>query len=184
MFVLELSKKTVKANAMGTGLGTTKRIYISDTLLHEFSPEEIEVVVAHELTHDKNKDIAKHIVVTFLIGLVSFFVCDLALNRAVGYFGFISKADVANVPLLCLLISVVGLIILPLQNGFSRLLERAADTGAIRATGNKAAFISMITKLGKKNLADFTPSRLSELFLYDHPPIGKRITFAQTVVED
>lgn len=179
ILILELSNKTVKANAMVTGIGKTKRIYLSDTLLTDFSNEEIEVIVAHELTHNKNKDISKHILVSFILSFFSFYICNLILNRALSYFGYISKDDIANLPLLSLLILIFGFFVLPFQSGFSRYLEKNADIGSIKTTNNPNSFISMISKLGQKNLADFSPSKIVELFLYDHPPISKRINLAK-----
>ncbi len=184
VLVLELSKKTVKANAMVTGLGKSKRIYLSDTLLKDFSIKEIEIVLAHELTHDKNKDIYKHILASFLLSIAAFYICDLILTRLIPYFGYIAKDDIANLPLLSLLIMIFSIIMLPFQNGFSRHIENCADVGSIRATGDPKGFISMITRLGQKNLADFSPSKLIELFLYDHPPIVKRIILAKKFIKD
>jgi len=184
ILVLELSKKTIKANAMVTGLGMTKRIYLSDTLLNDFSYDEIEVVVAHELTHDKNKDIYSHIIISFLVSLFSFYVCDIFLTRLSYVLGYMGKDDIANLPLFSLLVLVVGIIILPFQNSFSRFLEKNADMGSIKATNNPRGFISMISKLGKKNLAEFSPSKIVEIFLYDHPPISKRINFANQFIKE
>jgi len=184
IFVLELSQKTVKANAMVTGLGKSKRIYLSDTLLSDFSFEEIEIVVAHELSHNKNKDILKHILVSFGLSIIAFYLCDLVLSGSIDYFGYIAKNDIANLPLLALLISIFSFIVLPFQNSFSRYLERGADLGSIRATNNPKDFIAMISRLGRKNLADFSPSRIAELFIYDHPPISKRIDLAKRFLKD
>ncbi|MDD5618556.1 MAG: M48 family metallopeptidase [Candidatus Omnitrophica bacterium] len=183
ILVLELSKKTVKANAMVTGIGKTKRIYLSDTLLNDFSHDEIEIIIAHELTHDKNKDIYSHIAVSFLVSLLSFYVCDLFLTRSITFFGYTAKDDIANLPLLTLLVLIVGIFVLPFQNSFSRRMEKEADTGAIKATNNPQGFISMISKLGHKNLAEFSPSRIVEIFLYDHPPISQRINLAKQFIK-
>ena len=184
ILILELSKKTIKANAMVTGIGRTKRIYLSDTLVNDFSHDEIEVVMAHELTHDKNKDIYSHILVSFAVSAFSFYVCDIFLAKSPDLFGYISKDDIANLPFLSLLILVAGIIVLPFQNGFSRFLENKADEGSINATGNPKGFISMISKLGHKNLADFSPGKTVEIFLYDHPPISKRINLAKQFIKE
>ena len=184
ILILELSKKTIKANAMVTGIGRSKRIYLSDTLLADFTYDEIETVVAHELAHNRNKDIYKHILVSFVISIFSFYICDLVLSRSIHYFGYIAKDDIANLPLFSLLILLVSFIILPFQNSFSRYLEKNADEDSIRTTGNPKGFISMISKLGYKNLADFSPSRIVEFFLYDHPPISKRISLAKQYLKD
>ncbi|MDD5005004.1 MAG: M48 family metallopeptidase [Candidatus Omnitrophica bacterium] len=184
IFILELSKKTIKANAMVTGMGITKRIYLSDTLLNDFSHEEIEIVVAHELAHNKNKDIYKHIAVSFLISILSFYVCDFVLSRATYHLGYAAKNDIANLPLFSLLVFIVGFFMLPFQNGFSRYMENNADADSIKVTANPKGFISMISKLGRKNLADFSPTPIVEFFLYDHPPISKRINLAKQFIKD
>jgi len=183
ILILELSRKTIKANAMVTGIGRTKRIYLSDTLLNDFSAEEIEIIVAHELTHDKNKDIYSHLLVSFLVSIISFYVCDMFLEKSVYVFGYLAKDDIANLALLSLLILLVGVFVLPFQNGFSRRMETNADIGSIEATQNPEGFISMISKLGRKNLAEFAPSRLVEIFLYDHLPISKRIDLAKKFIK-
>lgn len=179
IFIFELSAKTIKANAMVTGLGKSKRIYLSDTLLNDFSHQEIEIIVAHELTHNRNNDLYKHLGVSFVVGMFSFYFCDFFLNRAVHYFGYIAKDDIATLPLFALFIIVASLILLPLQNGFSRRLEKRADIGSIKATNNAHGFVTMISKLGKKNLAEFRPNKAIEFFLYDHPSIAERIRIAK-----
>ena len=182
IFVLELSVKTSKANAMVTGLGRTKKIYLSDTLLTDFTEQEIAAAAAHELTHNKHGDLYKHLFVSFAVSIFSFYFCNLFLERGVFYFGYNAKDDIASLPLLMLLITLAGIIVLPLQNGFSRKLERDADRGALQATNNAHAFITMITKLGEKNLSEFSPNKALELFLYDHPSIHKRIAAAETFI--
>ena len=75
---------------------------------------------------------------------------------------------------------IVGLILMPMQNGYLRHLEKQADAFAINHIQNKGSFISAITKLGEQNLSDPSPGRLEELLLYDHPPISKRLRYART----
>lgn len=179
ILILELSAKTIKANAMVAGLGRTKRIYLSDTLLEDFSPEEIEMIAAHELVHNRHHDIYKHLFVSFAASLCSFYFCDFFLGRAVNYFGYIAKDDIAAAPILSLLLIAAGIFLLPLQNSFSRRLERNADRGVIKATNNAAAFIAMIAKLGRRNLSELRPNKAVEFFLYDHPPIAERMRIAQ-----
>ena len=62
--------------------------------------------------------------------------------------------------------------------GALRIIEREADEFCLEKSQKPEAFISMMTKLGEMNLAEFSPSRFIEIFFYDHPPIGKRIAFA------
>ena len=58
---LELSKETKKANAMLAGLGSSRRVYLSDTLLEAFDDDQIAVVFAHELGHHIRRHIFKTI---------------------------------------------------------------------------------------------------------------------------
>src|SRR5206468_4213630 len=51
VFVMDLSRRTQAANAMFTGIGPTKRVILGDTLLRDYSEDEIETVLAHELAH-------------------------------------------------------------------------------------------------------------------------------------
>ncbi|MFH0876989.1 MAG: M48 family metallopeptidase [Candidatus Omnitrophota bacterium] len=179
VYVLDFSKKTVKANAMVAGLGRTKQIYLSDTLIAEFPPEEIEIVLAHEVGHYVARDTFKLVAAGLVSALVSFFAAKLILEQSIAFFGFRAVSDIASLPLFLLVLMLIGLILLPLQNGFSRFLERRADLFALKATRAPEVFIAMMERLGKKNFSDFSPSRLVEIFLYDHPPIAKRIQLAR-----
>src|SRR6184192_4565951 len=83
----KLSEKSKKANAALTGLGNTRRIILSDTLLQNYSNDEIEAVLAHELGHHVHKHIVKSLAVQALVTFVGFWVGDLALNYAVEQHG-------------------------------------------------------------------------------------------------
>lgn len=179
VYVLDFSKKTVKANAMVAGLGSSKQIFLSDTLVQDFPVDEIEAVLAHELGHYVHKDTFKLVAVSLFSGLASFYAAHRALVVLLPRFGFGSLSDVAGLPLLLILILGAGLVLLPASCAFSRFLERGADRFALLATRNADSFISMMKRLGERNLADFEPSRITEFFLYDHPPIQKRIRMAQ-----
>ncbi|MDP2938644.1 MAG: M48 family metallopeptidase [Candidatus Omnitrophota bacterium] len=172
VYAIDLSRKTKKANAFVCGLGRNRRVVLSDTLLNNFSQEEIEGVVSHELGHYVNHDTLKLILVNSILAFAGFFLADKLLKNLL-------FNDIAFFPIIALALLLLGFIILPAQNGFSRYLERQADLFSLRVTKNKPAFISMMMKLAKINLADLTPSLLIEIWLYDHPPIAKRIKLAQ-----
>ncbi len=176
---INFSLKTKKANAFVCGLGKNKKVVLSDTLLNEFKPEEIENVLSHELGHYLNHDILKLIIVNSLFTFFGFFMMDKIIKNLINSLGLSGIADIAFLPVFALCLILLGFIILPLQNGFSRYLERRADLFSLNLTKDKASFISMMEKLGKMNLADFSPGRFIEIWLYDHPPIAKRIKFAQ-----
>jgi STE24 endopeptidase len=179
ILVLDFSKKTVKANAMVAGLGRTKRIYVSDTLVASFSLDEIEMVLAHEVAHYRYRDTWNLVGVGLAAALLSFGAAHLILRLAIPRMGFAALSDIAGLPLVFLVLSAMGLILLPLQNGYSRFLEARADRWALRKTKRPDTFVAMMRRLAEKNLSDFSPPRWVELFCYDHPPIGKRILMAQ-----
>jgi len=181
VYSINLSKTTKKANAAFMGMGKTKRVVLSDTLLENFTGDEIETVVAHELGHFKHRDIWKQLAFGLVLSLVSFWIAFQLLTPTSGFFGFEGAGDVAMLPLLFLIFYGVSLVLMPLQNGFSRRLERAADRFALIAYPHREVFISCMEKLGQVNLADADPHPLYEWFFYDHPAIGKRIRMAQSM---
>ncbi len=179
VYSLNLSKTTKKANAAFMGMGKTKRVVLSDTLLEHFTEDEIETVVAHELGHFKHRDILKQLAFGMVTSFAAFWIAFRLMEYAAPLFGFSGAEDVAALPLLFLVFYFFGLVLMPIQNGFSRILERAADRFALKAFPRADVFITCMEKLGKVNLADPEPNPVIEWFFYDHPAIGKRIQMAQ-----
>ncbi len=180
LFSLNLSKTTKKANAAFMGLGKTKRVVLSDTLLEQFSAEEIEQVVAHELGHFKHQDIWKQLALGLLISFLCFSGGFYGMEHMIPVLGLKSAADPAGLPLLFLVFLGVSYLSMPLTNGFSRVCEYAADRFALEACRNREVFISMMAKLGQVHLADPDPAAWYEWLFYDHPSIKKRIAAAQS----
>jgi STE24 endopeptidase len=179
VFEWRLSDRTRKANAALTGIGRTRRILLSDTLLAEHSDDEIEAVLAHELAHHVHHDIWKAMALEAVLMTLGFYLADRMLGAAVGHFGLAAKSDVAGLPLLVLAGGAVSLALLPLANAVSRAHERRADRYALELTGNAAAFASAMKRLGAQNLAEERPSRLVEVLFYSHPPIAARLEAAR-----
>jgi STE24 endopeptidase len=179
VFMFDMSRRTKAANAALTGLGNTRRIILGDTLIEEFTPDEIETVLAHELGHHVHKDIPAGIVLESAMTLVGLYLASLGLSWGVTYFGFSSPADVAAMPLLILVMGAYGLVTMPLGNAFSRWRERRADDYALRITGNGSAYASALARLANQNLAEADPEPWVELLLYSHPALGRRIAMAQ-----
>src|SRR5271156_4940450 len=130
----KLSEKSKKANAALTGLGNTRRIILADTLLDNYSPEEIEAVLAHELGHHVHRHILKSIVVQAGVTLLGFWAANWALHYAVDRTNlFVSVSDFANLPLLLLVSTLLSVLLLPALNGYSRYNERQADRYAFQS---------------------------------------------------
>jgi len=180
VFKFDMSRRTKAANAGLTGIGNSRRIILGDTLINEFSLDEIETVLAHELAHHVHKDIPVGMAVNSVMTLGGLYLASLGLNWGVGYFGFESTADIAALPLLGIVLGVYGLITMPFGNIFSRWREQRADEYALKVTHKGEAYASALTRLANQNLADADPEPWVELLLYSHPALGKRITKAES----
>jgi len=178
VFKFDMSKRTKAANAALTGIGNTRRIVLGDTLIDEFSTDEIETVLAHELGHHVHRDIPFLIAFGTLSTTLSLYLASLALKWAIGYFGFTGPADVAAFPALGLIFGAYGLITMPVENAVSRWRESMADDYALESTGKREAFASAFTRLANQNLGEVDPERWVVLMFYSHPPLGERIAKA------
>jgi STE24 endopeptidase len=179
VFEWRLSDRTRKANAALTGIGMTRRILLSDTLLAEHSDDEIEVILAHELAHHVHRDIWSGIALETVLITAGFFVADRALGVFAGSFGLAGKADVASLPILLLAAGAVSIAFLPIANGLSRAHERRADRYALTMTRNAEAFVTAMKRLAAQNLAEETPPRVVEWLLHSHPSTQSRIEAAR-----
>jgi Zn-dependent protease with chaperone function len=177
-----LGEKTRTANAALAGLGATRRILVSDTMLAEYSDEEIEVVLAHELAHHVHGDIWKGIGFESALIVAGFYLAADVLARFAGPLGLRHHGDVAGLPLLLLAAGAVSFAMVPLAHAMSRAYERSADRFALDLTRNPAAFISAMRRLGAQNLAEERPSKMVQWLFYSHPPLGERIAAAQAFV--
>lgn len=173
-----VGERTRRANAALVGLGRNRRILVSDTLLAEYSDEEVEAVLAHELGHHVHRDLWAAMVYESAIIFVGFYASDRALAWFGPAMGLGSPADVAGLPLLLVASGLVSLVCLPVANALSRWHERRADRFALTLTGRPAAFVSAMRRLSAQNLAEEVPSRLVRIFFHSHPPIRERIATA------
>jgi len=178
-WVVDQSRKSRTANAAVTGLGRTRRILLFDTLLREFVPDEVEAVLAHELAHQLHGDVRRGLLVQGALTLASFWIADWGLRIGARWLGLAGPADIAGLPLLGLILLVVGLLAMPLANGWSRYVEREADRFALRTIPHPGAFIGAMERLAALNLAERDPHPLEEFLLYSHPSIGRRIELAR-----
>jgi len=177
----KLSEKSKKANAALTGLGNTRRIILADTLLANYSTDEIEAVLAHELGHHVHRHIFKSILVQAGITFVGFWAGNLVLHYAVDRLHiFETLSDFADLPLLMLVVTVLSLLVLPLLNAYSRFNERQADLYAFRSIATVTPFISAMNKLAEQNLAERSPSKWVEWLFHSHPAISRRVAAAET----
>jgi STE24 endopeptidase len=180
---MDMSRQTKKANAFFTGIGSTKRIVLADTLLNEFTDEEIEVIVAHEIAHQANRDIWRLIAVgtvsTLALSWGIHRMAMIATERLSHLTGIRDIGQVSSLPLLGLIGSVLGTLVGPLQNAYSRYIERQADQYALELTNDPGSFESAMRRLAGLNLAELDPPWLTRTLLHSHPSIRERIEQAQ-----
>lgn len=179
----KVSDKTRKANAALAGLGRTRRVLVSDTLLASHPDEEIELILAHELGHQVGHDLWRGIVAQTLVVALGLFVASRVMVVLAPRLGWSGVADVAGLPVLLLAAGLLSLVLLPVVNALSRRMERAADRFAVELTGNGVGFATAMRRLGAQNLAEEHPSRLARWLFYTHPPVAERIAAARAWAE-
>jgi Zn-dependent protease with chaperone function len=179
VWVADQSRKSRTANAALVGLGRTRRIVLFDTLIKEFSPAEIESVLAHELGHHVHGDMRRGLLAQGLLTLVTLWVADHALRWGPSLWGYSATTAPASVPWLAVVLSTLGLLATPLANAFSRRIERQADDFALETIGDSTAFVGAMDRLASLNLAERRPGRFKEMLLYSHPSIERRIARAR-----
>jgi STE24 endopeptidase len=184
VFEWVLSGHTRKANAALAGMGRTRRILLSDTLLADYSEDEIEVILAHELAHHVHRDLWRGIAVQSGIMAGGFFVASLILRAVAGPLALGGVSDPAGLPVLMLAGGVWSFLALPLANAMSRAQERAADRYALATTRNVDAFVTAMKRLSQQNLAEEYPSPVVRWLFYSHPPIRERIDAARAFARE
>jgi len=181
VYRIVLSQETVKANAMLTGIGRSRRVLLGDTLLSHFSPDEIAVVFAHEIGHHVFRHVRKMLLMGVVVSMAGFWICDWILahlvavgNQPLNY----AELPVWTLPGILLILTVFGMLLEPLMNAISRRHERQCDRYALHRTRQPAAYVSAFSKLAQQNKDDPSPHWLEVIWLHDHPPIAERLAMA------
>jgi STE24 endopeptidase len=177
VYRLGLSADTKKANAALAGLGRTRRVLMGDTLLEEFTPDEIDVIFAHEIGHHVYRHITKMIATGVVTSLLSFWLCDRVLVWWAGV-PTAAEAPTSTLPLLMFTLIAFTLVLSPLQNVISRFYERQCDRYALIRTANPEAYRSAFNKLARLNKDDPDPNPIEVFLLHSHPPIAERLALA------
>jgi STE24 endopeptidase len=177
VYRLGLSADTQKANAMLAGLGRTRRVLMGDTILEKFTPEEIEVIFAHELGHHVHRHIQKMIATGVVVSLAGFYLIDCAITAWAGV-PTAADAPTSALPLVMFTLTVFSLVISPIQNAISRRYERQCDRYALVRTKNASSYRTAFLKLARLNKADTAPNPIEVFLLHSHPPIAERLAMA------
>lgn len=179
VFTIDSSAKGTMANAALMGMGRTRRVVLTDTLLQTYTADEIEAVMTHELGHHVLGHIPWGLAVQGMLVLVQLYVAHLVLARLVPAFGYRGLADVAGLPLLLLVLAVVGALGVPVTSLLSRRFESDADRFALEQTRAPAPFVSAMTRLTDQNLSETDPPRWLHLLMGSHPTYHERVGMAE-----
>ena len=181
VLVADASRRTTALNAYVSGFGSTRRIVVYDTLIRDATPQEVELVVAHELGHAKQDDVL-HGTILGAFGAAAG-ICALylllswpALLRRVGAS---SAGDPRIVPLVLFLAALAPLLISPLTNLVSRHIEARADLHSLDLTGDLDTYISSEQRLSRTNLSDLEPGTVVYQLFFTHPSGPERIALAR-----
>ena len=182
VFQVDKSEQTNKYNAYVSGFGASQRIVLWDTMLKGMKDDEILYVMGHEMGHYVLGHIWKGILISSAISLALFFAAGglsgWALARFGRRWGFDRIDDIASMPLMLLTINLVSFAIQPAVYAYTRGIENEADVYGLEITRDNDAAARAFLKLGSQNKSNPEPSRLVEVFLYSHPPDGRRLRLA------
>jgi STE24 endopeptidase len=179
---LPLGERSRRASAALVGAGSTRRILLSDTLLANYSDDEIEVVMAHEMGHHVHRHTMKAMAVEVLLLFAGFRLAASVLAANWRALGLSSVADVAGLPVIVLSVAGVMLLATPLLNAWSRAHERRADRFALSTASEPAAFIGAVRRMAAHNLAEEHPSSAAFLLFHTHPTVEERVAAAREML--
>ena len=176
LFVMDGSKRSTKANAFFSGLGSSKTIVLFDTLIEKLSTREIVAVLAHEIGHYKKK----HTLSMFIFSNIQTFATFALLGWLLGYPELSTALGAENASFhlsaltFFILFTPLSILLGLLNNSWSRHNEFEADTFA-RETNDAGALKSALKKISTDSLANLSPHPLYVAFNYTHPPLAQRL---------
>lgn len=177
--VIDASSKTTEVNAYFTGFGGAQRIVLFDTLLRDYTPDQIEVVLAHEMGHWYYHHVLLSILGLGAAGWLGLFGLQWLLNRTWRRLGLTSPADIAGLPVVLAVFALVSYLALPFENGISRLAEHQADQFALTTSQKPQAMAELFEQFAVQNLSLVEPPTWEKVIFYTHPSLAERIRLAE-----
>lgn len=178
VYIIDASSKTTEVNAYVTAFGQTQRIVLFDTLIESYTPDEVELVLAHELGHWYYHHVLLSLLGIGAAGWVGLFGLRWLLDRTWRRLGLRSPSDVAGLPFILALIFGVRMIALPFENTVSRYGEHQADVFALTVSQKPAVLIDFFQQVAEQNLSIVDPPAWEKFIFYTHPSVAERIRFA------
>ena len=182
IFIMDGSKRSTKGNAYFSGFGRKKSIVIFDTLMNEYTSDELASVLAHEIGHYKKKHVLKGIFISIIQTGVLLFILSLLLKNPL-----LAGAMGDSVPSFHLGLVAFGLLYTPVSmllgiglNWLSRKHEFEADHFAAELTRPDILQLAL-KKLSVKNLSNLTPHPWYVFVNYSHPSLLQRLEALDTM---
>ena len=180
VYRVNASIRTTGANAYVNGLGATKRVVLFDTLIDNFSPDQVRSVVAHELGHVKHRDVPRGLLWLAIVAPAGTLVIQRLTERLSPEASRGRAAGPAVLLPAAFSIAVVAFVLNIAGNAVSRGVEASADDYSLKLTGDPAAFIAMQRKLSLENVDDPDPPGWEQFLFGTHPSTDQRIGAALT----
>jgi STE24 endopeptidase len=181
VLVADASRRTTALNAYVSGLGSTRRVVVHDTLLDRDRDDEVAAVVAHELGHVVAHDVRTGTALGAVGAGLAVVAASVLLSWAwvLGLGHVTSPSDPAVAGLLLLGGAWAGLLGSPVQSAVSRRVERRADQHCLGLAADPATVAAMHRALAVTNLGALRPPRLLHLWFGTHPTSPERIAAAR-----
>ncbi len=179
VYVVYASVKTTRVNAYFTGFGDARRIVLYDTLLTDYTPDQVEVVLAHEMGHWYYRHMLLGVLAVGVVGWIGLFGLKWLLDHTWRLLGLSGPADVAGLPYVLAVIAAVTTLMLPVYSGLSRYGERQADHFSLVVSQKPEVFIELFERFAVQNLSVVDVPAWEKLVFYTHPPIVERVDMAE-----
>jgi STE24 endopeptidase len=168
VYRIDASRRTSAANAYVIGLGHSKRVVLYDNLIDEFPRDEVRVVVAHELGHQKHNDLVRGLAWLAIVAPAGTFLTQALAER----FARRELGTPAGLPAIALAVALAGLGLGIASNALSRPVEARADSFALDLTRDPTDFVKFERRIAIRNISDPDPPSLFHI-LFDTHPTGK-----------
>jgi STE24 endopeptidase len=171
------SRQSNNFTANAGGIGSTARVAISDVAFKNASLDEVRAVTGHEIGHYVLKHTWWGVLFYSLAAIILFWLADLLFPRFARAFGSTaSLGEPRGVPVLLFMVSLFGLVTLPIFNTFSRTLESQADLYSLRTENRPDALSTALVKTAEYRYP--RPSPVEEFIFYNHPSVERRVLTA------
>lgn len=165
--------------AMVAGIGSGRRVLVAADVVRDWTDDEVEVVVAHELAHHVHGDLWRSLLLDALVMCAGLLASHLFVVRAGAWLGAQGVSDPVSLPAIAFVTLAVWLAATPLRHAQSRGHERRADRFALKTTGRADTFATVVRRASARYLADERPSLITRWLFHRHPSVEERLELAR-----